>query len=291
MATRAGCKLRGPARTARNLARSVGGGRREFAIAMGAYGLYSIVKSVFGGTLKEGKANAQAVAALERRLGIFREAEAQRYFAKRPVVMQFWNAFYVVSQVVVLPSTLYLVYRHRRPAYPFVRNLAIISWCGGVVWYALQPVAPPRHAGHAVDTVSTQTPLDLDAPFVRAFYNPVAAMPSLHVGMAPVVAWALVALTRNPATRAVGVAYPGLVATATVATGNHYILDIAGGLAVVLPSAWLARRLTGPVPNAASLCLRGGRRPSRGTLAAIVASTIVLPAWRAALRALRTPRG
>ena len=47
--------------------------------------------------------------------------------------------------------------------------------------------------------------LDLDSDFVRAFYNPVAAMPSLHVGMAPVVAWALIRLTPWGWSHALGV--------------------------------------------------------------------------------------
>ncbi len=35
-----------------------------------------------------------------------------------------------------------------------------------------------------LDTVSEQTSFTLDSPFVTAFYNPVAAVPSLHAGFA-----------------------------------------------------------------------------------------------------------
>jgi membrane-associated phospholipid phosphatase len=82
-------------------------------------------------------------------------------------------------------------------------------------------------------------------------------MPSLHVGMAPVVAWALVRLSPWLWTKVLGVVYPLLVATSIVVTGNHWILDIAGGLAVVLPAAalgaWLARtpRSERPAPRPA----------------------------------------
>jgi membrane-associated phospholipid phosphatase len=166
--------------------------------------------------------------------------------------MPFWNAFYVVSQVVVLPLTLFLVYRYRRPAYAFVRNLAIVSWCAGLVIYALLPVAPPRLlASGFTDTVSSQTFFDLDSEFIRAFYNPVAAMPSLHVGMAPVVAWALIRLTPWVWTRALGWAYPVVVAVCIVVTGNHWLLDIAGGLAVVLPAAALAAWIVRTRPDVA----------------------------------------
>ncbi len=237
------------------VARSLGSGRREGAIALGAYGVYTLVRGLFGGTLAEGRANAADLIALEERLGILVEPGLQRFFGDNHLAMPFWNLFYPVSQVIVLPLTLILVFRYRRAAYPFLRNLAILSWCGGLVWYALQPVAPPRLAGLASDTVSRQTFVDLESPFIQAFYNPVAAMPSLHVGLAPVVAWALWRLTRSPWTRALGLAYPILVATSIVVTGNHYLLDIVGGLAVVLPAAAIVRWASPP----GQLMIRPGR--------------------------------
>lgn len=243
------------------VARSLGSGRRELAIALGAYGVYTIVRGVFGGTLAEGRANAVGLIDLEERLGILVEPDLQRWFVDHHLAMPFWNLFYPSSQFIVLPLTLFLVYRYRGAAYPFVRNLAILSWCGGLVWYALQPMAPPRLAGVAADTVSRQTFVDLENPFIQAFYNPVAAMPSLHVGMSPVVAWALWRLTRPWWSRALGLIYPLLVATSIVVTGNHYLLDIAGGLAVVLPAAVIAHLVSAPDPATAST--PEGRRRAR----------------------------
>lgn len=250
----------------RRVARSLGSGRREFVVALVAYGVYTLVRGIFGGTLEEGLTNARGLMDLEDRLGILIEADVQRFFQENHLGMWFWNLFYPASQAIVLPLTLVLVYRYRRSAYPFIRNMAILSWCGGLVWYSLQPMAPPRHAGLTADTVTDQTFVDLGHPLIEAFYNPVAAMPSLHVGMAPVVAWSLWRLTDRWWSRGLGLAYPVLVAVSIVVTGNHYLLDIAGGLAVVLPAALIASRLTGsaeaaPHPAAApsGLRLRGAR--------------------------------
>jgi membrane-associated phospholipid phosphatase len=102
----------------------------------------------------------------------------------------------------------------------------------------------------------------MDSEFIRAFYNPIAAMPSLHVGVAPIVGWALWRLTPWLWTRALGIAYPILVATAVVVTGNHFVLDVAGGLVVVLPAAVIARLLTGPPLSLPSTAL--GRRRAGG---------------------------
>ncbi|MEW6582579.1 MAG: phosphatase PAP2 family protein [Actinomycetota bacterium] len=250
----------------RRMAAAVGSGRRELAIALSAYGVYALVKGLFAGSLAEGVANARGVIDAERALGILVEDDAQRAFVEHGLGMAFWNWFYLASQVVVLPVTLILVFLLARHAYAHLRNLAIAAWCGGLVWYGLQPVAPPRHVGIGIaDTISTQTAFDLDGGFARLFYNPVAAMPSLHVGMAPVVGWALWRLTPYALTRALGVAYPLLVSLTVVVTGNHYLLDIAGGLAVVLGAAIVSRILTGPAaaPRGAGRRVRALPRPVR----------------------------
>ncbi|HET6692003.1 MAG TPA: phosphatase PAP2 family protein [Miltoncostaeaceae bacterium] len=252
---------------ARRVAAGTGSGVRELVIALSAYGAYSLVRGLFGGTLAVGRDNAADLVSLEKALGLYVEPGMQRFFVDHSLGMPFWNSLYVVSQVVVLPLTLFLVYRYRRPAYAFVRNMAIISWSAGLVVYALLPVAPPRLlASGFTDTVSSQTFFDLDSEFIRAFYNPVAAMPSLHVGMAPVVAWALIRLTPWVWTRALGWAYPVLIAVCIVVTGNHYVLDIAGGLLVVLPAAALAAWIVRARPDAVAPADQAGagRRSSTG---------------------------
>ncbi len=181
-----GARLAAVGHRARRAAASVGSGRREALIALAAYGVYSLVKGLWGGSLEEGRRAAASLVDLEKSLGIYVEPDLQRFFVDHDLGMPFWNAFYVVSQVVVLPLTLFLVYRYARGSYAFLRNMALLSWSAGLIWYALQPVAPPRLlASGFTDTVSSQTFFQLDSDFIRAFYNPVAAMPSLHVGMAP----------------------------------------------------------------------------------------------------------
>lgn len=226
-----------------------------------AYGLYLVVRGMWGGTMAEGTANAHALIGLERDLGIWVEPASQRFVSDHGLGMPAWSAFYVISQVVVLPLTLVLVYRHRRGAYAFLRDMALLSWAAGLAWYALQPIAPPRLvASGLTDTVSAQTPVALDSDLVRLLYNPVAAMPSLHVGMAPVVAWALWRLTPWCWSRLLGLAYPVVVAVAVVVTGNHYLLDIAGGVALVLPAAAIAAWLVRGDP--AEVRPQAGSRPS-----------------------------
>ena len=82
-------------------------------------------------------------------------------------------------------------------------------------------------------------------------YNELAAVPSLHCGFAVAVGLALAAAARRPWTRALALLWGPLVCLTVVATGNHYVFDIAAGLLVSalgylvgrLPE-WLAARRT-----------------------------------------------
>jgi hypothetical protein len=86
-------------------------------------------------------------------------------------------------------------------------------------------VAPPRlaHLG-LVDTVTerSQAYRILQPP---AFVNQYAAMPSLHVGWDLLVGLTIVSAASATWLRMVGRLMPVLMAVATVATANHYLLD------------------------------------------------------------------
>jgi membrane-associated phospholipid phosphatase len=207
---------------------------------------YELIRAAVGGTLAEGRRNAAAVLDLERAVGLDLERRVQRFFVGHDLGMPFWNGLYMLSQLIVLPATLVAAFLLARRSYPRLRTVVLLAWGGGLAWYALQPVAPPRLAATGViDTVSAHTPVHLDSPLIEAFYNPVAAMPSLHVGLAPAVAWALWRMSRRRWIRAVAAAYPALVIVAVVVTGNHFVLDVLAGLALVSGAAVLARLVAG----------------------------------------------
>jgi hypothetical protein len=58
------------------------------------------------------------------------------------------------------------------------------------------------------------------------------------------VAWVIRSCTTTPVVRAGALAYPPAVAVTVVTTGQHFIADIAGGVAVVLPARIVARCIT-----------------------------------------------
>jgi hypothetical protein len=71
-------------------------------------------------------------------------------------------------------------------------------------------------------------------------YNPVAAMPSLHVAFATLTGAAIADRLESRAGRVAAYAYPPLVALVVMATGNHYVLDAAAGAVLGAAARWLA---------------------------------------------------
>ena len=86
-------------------------------------------------------------------------------------------------------------------------------------------VAPPRLAGIGVaDTVSNGH-VDLNSGLVSSLYNPYAAMPSMHVGYALIVAAGVFRVDRHLLVRALAMLYPPFVLLVVVATGNHFFVS------------------------------------------------------------------
>src|SRR5215208_7591499 len=100
-------------------------------------------------------------------------------------------------------SACVLLWLHqRRPAaFAFVRTTLLLASGLALVGFLVYPTAPPRLAGIGIaDTVSNGH-VDLNRGLVSSLYNPYAALPSMHVGYALVVAAALVRLGRTRTVR------------------------------------------------------------------------------------------
>jgi membrane-associated phospholipid phosphatase len=120
-----------------------------------------------------------------------------------------------------------------------------LSWWlprSAVPVFAAFPVAPPRLAGLGIaDTVSEQATVQLTGRST-IFYNQLAAVPSLHVGFAVAVGVAVAYALRPRWAKALALLWGPVVSLSVVATGNHYVFDIAAGL-VVTALGFLAGRV------------------------------------------------
>jgi membrane-associated phospholipid phosphatase len=210
-----------------------GGGRREVALFAATYAVYLLARWLAAGDMAPAVEHAQWVIDLERGLGVGVERSVQDHL-DTPVVTGLLSNIYLAAQLVVLPGSLLWLFRRSRAVYGRLRDTVIATWLIAVPIFALFPVAPPRLAGIGMsDTVSRQAGVALTG-HSTIFYNPIAAVPSLHCGFAMAVGIALAAAARRPWTRAVALLWGPLVCLSVVATGNHYVFDIAAGLLVTV---------------------------------------------------------
>jgi hypothetical protein len=204
--------------------------RTQIAVFAFAYLAYSAARWVTVGDFGAARAHALWIVHLEDHLGIADEASVQRALSGTWAIWLL-NHLYLAAQLVVVPAALIFTYRRSRPIYARLRNTILATWLISVPVYAAFPVAPPRLAGIGlVDTITAQTGFALDSKLTTSFYNQLAAVPSLHVGFAVAVGIAVAASVRHPAAKALALLWGPTIGLAVVATGNHFVFDIAAGL-------------------------------------------------------------
>jgi len=220
-------------------------GRREVAIGLGVYAVYLAVRQVVVNDEGRRKAaqNAERIVALERRLGIHVEPELQALFLPRRRVVAVLNVAYVTLNVGLTVGWLMRLYGRRDPEFHRLRRAATLATLGAQPVFLLFPTAPPRTLDQFVDTIADVSGVDLDKGLIARLYDPIAAMPSIHITYAVVTAAGIAETSRSPLARALAPGYPPAVAFVIFATANHYVLDAVAGAALGLAGLRLARAL------------------------------------------------
>jgi hypothetical protein len=188
--------------------------------------------------------HAHDVLALERRLGIAWEAPLQHALAPLggPLAVVYLAAQFGLTGVFFL-----WLYRAEPERYARFRDAFMLATAVALLVQWRYPVAPPRLTG-LHDTVFSLVPIS-----VGNVTDPLAAMPSLHVG------WAVgIGVGLWSRSRAAALAYPALVTLATLATGNHFVLDAVAGTAVMALGFALARGLERRGAATIAVATRGG---------------------------------
>ena len=219
-------------------------GWQEFAALTTLYVVYEIVRGFRHEDLTTAVDHAQRIVHLEQ-AGLCSERAVQRFAEAVPMLTHVLALLYPGLHVTATAGVLVRLHRTRRQAFPLVRTALVLMTALALVVYVLYPVAPPRLAlGGFVDTVSRNGPVKLSSKLLGRFYNPVAAVPSLHVGYAALVGGAIAWQARRAPVRVVGALYPLLSLFVIVATGNHFYFDAAAGAAVAVVATVVARALT-----------------------------------------------
>lgn len=221
----------------------------QLALIAAAYTAWRHARGLADGdtaaSLATSLAHARELIDLERSVGLLFEPSLQGWAVGSgwPADVARWgysNLHFNLSCLALV--TIYYLW----PAsFAFVRNMVLAAMAISLLGYVLYPTAPPRFIPEmGLDpspSVTGNEPLVLFS--ADPLYNPFAAVPSMHVGLAIVFASSLALLTPRRPLRVVLLAYPLLMTYVVIASGNHFWIDAVLGAAAAALAAGVAALL------------------------------------------------
>jgi len=216
---------------------------RQIVLFCGAYWLYRLVRGEVGDRVGVAFENARHIVGVERSLGLFAEPAVHSWAEAHEWIADAASWMYVNSHFVITTFALAFLYLRRNEHFYFVRNMFMVAMGIALVGYLLFPTAPPRlmpELGFS-DSVADFTGVGADTS--GALVNPYAAVPSMHVAFALMLAFPMARSARHSVVRALWLVYPALVTFVVVATANHWWFDAVLGGATAAVSALAAQAL------------------------------------------------
>ncbi len=205
---------------------------REILLILTLFVAYRLGRTIISGQDASAYANAWQVWHLERTLGLPDEETFQDWALNWPAWLRAANWYYVGVHFPLTLGFLAWGWLRRPPAdYRWARRLIITLTGLAMFVHVLMPLAPPRMMGPLgfVDTMAVLGP-SAYGPSTGTVANQLAAMPSLHVGWALLLALVVIRTTRTR-WRWLALIHPLVTTIVVVATGNHYWVDaVVAGL-------------------------------------------------------------
>jgi len=214
---------------------------RQLALFAGAYYLYRIVRGIVDGQAGLAFENARNLVDAERALGLFFEPGLQAWAEGKEWIITLSSWMYVNSHFVITTTFLIWLYIARNHAFYFVRNMFMVAMGLALVGYMAYPTAPPRFLPEwgFSDSVASFVGENAEQS-ANVLYNPFAAVPSMHVAFALMIAVPAIMLVRRRVAKVLWGIYPFVVTFVVMVTANHFWLDAALGAIVAALSAYAA---------------------------------------------------
>ncbi|WP_114423658.1 phosphatase PAP2 family protein [Nocardioides houyundeii] len=204
--------------------------------------LYKLGRSLITGQEQEALQHGDLVRRLEAVLRLPSEAAIQAAVHSEPL-FRVANVYYTSVHFPLMALFLLWGFLLRpRAEYLWARNLVILQTGAALVIHMLFPLAPPRMfpSWGFLDTMARYGPSPYDGASAD-LANQFAAMPSLHVGWAVLIAY-VVART-GPRWLAVCAAlHAALTTFIVVVTANHWWLDAVAGVLLLVAADAVLRR-------------------------------------------------
>lgn len=225
---------------------------KELVLILGLYALWQYAGAWSIGETSQAATRGIQIWDAERTLHLPSERWFQQLVLPHHWLVKVCNLFYFGVHVPALAACLIWLFVCHRDRYPPVRTVVAIV-TGASLAIQLVPVAPPRLLTQLriVDTAAVYGPSVYHKG--GAGLDQLAAMPSLHVGWALIVAGAVIWASSNRG-RWLAAGFPVATTLAVVATGNHYWADaivvavLCAAATLIAAHAYGLRR-RGPFPS------------------------------------------
>ncbi len=207
--------------------------------------LYETVRGVSESNAAVAFNNARSIVELEQSTGLFFEQGLQAWAMGQRALIDFANFMYVNSHFVMTTSVLVWLYLRHNDRFYFVRNMFMTAMGLALVGYMLLPTAPPRFFPELgfVDSIAYYVNVKHDSGLVALFFNPYAAVPSMHVAFSLLIAIPTLLIVRRPLFKVLWALYPLMIAFVVMVTGNHWFMDVVAGALVAGTSALVAKHV------------------------------------------------
>ena len=213
---------------------------RNFLLLLGLWLAYNLVRVTAGDELGYAVAHSTSIQQLQSSIGLPHEASVQALFVNHPGFVQAANIYYMWAHFPVTAIFLVWAWGWHRREYAAIRNTLIAVTSAGLFLHVVYPLLPPRKLPGFIDTGLTFGPSPYDHGASEAA-NQLAAMPSLHVGWALLVALSVIAVT-GYRFRFLALAHPIVTTFVVVLTANHYWTDAIVAIVLVLAVWYVVRR-------------------------------------------------
>lgn len=201
--------------------------------------IFSLPHGAAGQDAAAATADALALQSIERALHLDITLAANRWPVEHPAFIQPAVLYYRLYHFVILGVPVWLFIRHAEVYVTLRRTLVAMALLVLPVFWAL-PMSPPRFALPGVVDIVAEYDIfgGIAARGIESGHNVYSAMPSMHMAWSPWCAYAVWYALRTAHPRAALSArlFPLGMAAVVLTTGNHYVLDIAGGIALLLVS-------------------------------------------------------
>lgn len=206
---------------------------QESGLILGLFALWQLAGSFTIIGPGDALARSRWIWHFERVIGLPSETSLQRIFLPHPVLIEFFNLYYLGLHFPVLIGCMVWLFVRHRDSYRRFRT-TLVAFTSVCLVIQFIPVAPPR-------MLPSTGLVDTAVRYHQSVYSSVAgfdpdqlsAMPSVHVGWAILVAVAVITTART-SWRWLVVLYPVVTTLAVVVTANHFWLDGIAAAALLI---------------------------------------------------------